>query len=70
MKVSKEGNMDASIQGSLNKLNKVWQFFEHKGKPMSKNQVKKVLEFGKSKGFQAVSQISDTDIETILSKES
>ncbi len=62
--------MDASIQGSLNKLNKVWQFFEHKGKPMSKNQVKKVLEFGKSKGFQAVSQISDTDIETILSKES
>lgn len=58
--------MDADIKGSLAKINKVWPMFEHNGKSMTKEQVKAVLEYGLSKGYDAVSQISGMEISIVL----
>ena len=61
--------MDADIKGCLNQINRSWKAFEHKGKSMTKKQVKSVLEYGLSKGYEVVSQISDSEVEKILSNE-
>lgn len=58
--------MDADIKGALNQIDRSWKCFEHNGKPMTKQQVKSVLEFGLSKGYDAVSEIKDSDIERII----
>jgi hypothetical protein len=60
--------MDADIKGCLNQINRSWKAFEHNGKPMTKSQVKAVLEYGLSKGYVSVSQISDVEVESILNK--
>lgn len=60
--------MDASIRGALNHINSSWKEFTHKGKRMTKAQVKAVLEFGIDQGFEKVSQISDADIDRIISE--
>ena len=62
----KEKEMDADIKGALEQINKSYKAFEHKGKKMSKEQVRKVLEYGLSKGFKAVSQISDDEVDILL----
>ena len=58
--------MNASIEGSLKNLNKVWQFFEHKGNALSKSDVKKVLQFAKNKGYTSTSEITDNDFDLAL----
>jgi len=60
--------MDADIQGCLNQIERSWKAFEHNGKPMTKRQVKAVLEYGKSKGYASVSQITDEETDMILNK--
>jgi hypothetical protein len=42
--------MHADIKGALAQIDKSWKAFEHKGKPMTKNQVKTVLLYANSKG--------------------
>lgn len=58
--------MDADIKGCLDAINKSYKVFEHKGKPMTKTQVKKVLEYGLSRGCDSTSQLSDEEVDKIL----
>ncbi len=58
--------MDADIQGCLKAINKSYRAFEHNGKSMTKEQVKKVLEYGLGKGYKAISELSDKEIDSIL----
>lgn len=60
--------MDADIKGCLNQINKSWKAFEHNGKAMTKTQVKAVLEYGLSKGYEVISQITDFDVDKILNQ--
>ena len=66
----KEKEMDADIKGALEQINKSYRAFEHNGQSMSKHQVMKVLEYGLSKGYKAVSQISDDEVDRILTPQS
>jgi hypothetical protein len=61
--------MDADIKGCLQRINKSYRAFVHNGKRMSKAQVKSVLEYGIDKGYTAVSQISDAEIDAVLLSE-
>ena len=58
--------MNADISGALQQLDKSYRCFEHKGKPMSKDQVLKVLKYGVSKGYTNTGQISDEEVDKIL----
>lgn len=58
--------MDADIQGCLDQINRSYRAFEHKGESMTKAEVKAVLEYGISKGYKAVSELSDNEIDNIL----
>lgn len=58
--------MDADILGCYQQLNKSWKAFEHKGKQMTKIQVKKCLEYGIENGLKAVSQIPNSIINEII----
>jgi len=58
--------MDADIKGCLNQINRSWKAFEHNGKPMTKLQVKAVLQYGISKGYESVSQITNEETDLVL----
>lgn len=58
--------MDASIKGALKLINRSYKAFEHKGKSMTKDEVKRILEYGLSKGYEFTSQLSDEEIDAIL----
>lgn len=58
--------MNASIKGALEQLNKSYSCFEHKGKSMTKEQVKTVLEYGLKKGYESTSELSESEIDEIL----
>ena len=58
--------MNASIEGSLKNLSKVYEFFEHNGQSLSKPDVKKVLLFAKNKGYKSTGQITDADFNLAL----
>ena len=60
--------MDADIQGCLNSINRSWRAFEHNGKPMTKIQVEKVLEYAISKGYKFVSEITDEEFDNVIDK--
>lgn len=58
--------MHADIKGCLANINKAWRAFEHKGKPMTKQQVKTVLEYGVSKGYNSTADFKDEEIDRLL----
>lgn len=58
--------MNASIKGALAKINKSYRAFEHKGQPMTQEQVKKVLEYGLNKGYEHTGQITDEEVDSVL----
>lgn len=58
--------MKADLKGALLQLNKSYRCFEHKGMPMTKEQVKKVLEYGIKKGYESTDQLSDEEVENII----
>lgn len=60
--------MNADIKGALQQLNKSWKAFEHKGKSMTKQQVKAVLEYGIAKGYKHTGQLTDEEVDVIISK--
>ncbi len=60
--------MNADIQGALNQINKSYKVFEHKGKPMTKQQVKLVLEYGLKKGYEHTGQLKDKEVESIINE--
>jgi hypothetical protein len=58
--------MNADLAGALEQLNKSWKSFEHKGKPMTKTEVRKCLIYGIKKGYKHTGQLTDEDIENAL----
>jgi hypothetical protein len=58
--------MHASIQGALAQINRSWKAFTHKGKPMTKEQVTKVLIYANNKGYKSTSELSDNEIDELL----
>lgn len=60
--------MQADIQGALDQLNKSWKVFEHRGEPMTKKQVKAVLEYGLDKGYTSTGEFKDSEIDEIINK--
>ena len=60
--------MHADIEGALAQINTSWKAFEHRGKQMTKIQVKAVLEYAKQVGYKTTDQIQDKDIDEIIDK--
>jgi len=58
--------MDADIKSCYEQLNRSYKAFEHKGKPMTKLQVKRCLEYGLASGMKSVSEIPDSIIDSII----
>jgi len=58
--------MNASIQGALNNLGNSWRAFEHNGHRMSYNEVKAVLEYGLAKGYKTTNELTDAEIDNII----
>ena len=58
--------MDADIKGALEAIETSFRSFEHKGKRMTKKQVRVVLEYGVWKGYKLVSQIPDVSIDKLI----
>jgi len=58
--------MNASIQGALNQINKSYKAFTHKGKSMTKQQVKAVLEYGLKQGYDNTGQLSNSEVDKII----
>lgn len=60
--------MNADCKGALHQINKSYRAFVHNGKPMTKQQVKDVLEYAISKGYEHTGQLSDQEINNILNQ--
>lgn len=58
--------MNADVKGALNQINVSWKAFIHNGRPMTKLQVRAVLEYAIGKGYEHTGQISDSEIDAIL----
>ena len=58
--------MNADVKGALMQINRSYKAFEHKGKRMTKYQVKKVLEYADSKGYEHTGQLSDEEVDKVL----
>lgn len=58
--------MNADIKGALNQLNVSWKAFVHNGKPMTKPQVKAVLEFGVKMGYKTTAELQEEDVTRII----
>lgn len=59
--------MHADLVGALEQINKSYRAFEHKGQRMTKEQVRKVLKYGISKGYKTTAELSDDEVDKILS---
>lgn len=60
--------MHADLQGALNQLGRSYRWFTHNGNPMTKDQVRAVLEYGIEKGYKTTKDLSDQEIEDVLLK--
>lgn len=58
--------MHADLKGALRQINKSWRAFTHRGKPMTKIQVKAVLEYGIRKGYKTTNELSDEEVDAII----
>jgi lipoate-protein ligase A len=58
--------MNADLVGALKQLEKSWKAFEHKGKPMTKEQVRKALVYGIKKGYKHTGELTDEDVDSAL----
>lgn len=58
--------MKADIVGALEQLDTSWKAFEHKGKPMTKDQVRKVLVYGIQKGYSDTGQLTDEEVDEVI----
>ena len=58
--------MNADIKGLLAQLNKSYRYFEHKGKKMTKKEVKEVLLYGIKMGYEHTGQITDEETDIII----
>lgn len=58
--------MDANIVGALEQLEISWKAFEHNGKQMTKEQVRKTLVYGIQKGYKNISELTDEEVDSII----
>jgi hypothetical protein len=58
--------MNADCKGALAQINKSWKAFVHKDKPMSKSEVKAVLQYAIQKGYEHTGMLSDEEIDNVL----
>lgn len=58
--------MNADLQAALNKVDKVYHLFEHRGSKMTKLQVINVLSFAIKKGYKSTSELKDEEVDKIL----
>ena len=58
--------MHASIQGALAQINRSWKAFTNKGKPMTKEQVRKVLIYANNKGYTSTAELTDDEIDKVI----
>lgn len=58
--------MRADIVGALTQLERSWRTFEHRGKPMTKEQVKKVLLYGINKGYKHTGEFTDEEVDAVI----
>lgn len=58
--------MKADILGALKQIKNSWRAFEHRGKPMTKEQVKKVLIYGLKKGYKTTDQFTDEEVDKLI----
>jgi len=58
--------MDADIKGALEQINTSYRAFEHKGKRMTKREVKEVLEYALKQGYTQISQLDDEEVDMII----
>lgn len=60
--------MNADIQGALSQIDKSYKAFVHNGNPMTKRQVKAVLNHGLIKGYKTTAEFTDDEVENIIKK--
>ena len=60
--------MHADLVGALMQLNKSYKAFTHRGKPMTKNEVLRVLQYGLKKGYSTTAELSDEEVDQIISE--
>jgi len=58
--------MNADCKGALAQINKSWKSFYHNGKPMTKAEVKAVLQYAIQKGYEHTGMLSDEEVDTII----
>jgi len=58
--------MQVNILGAILEIDRFWKLFHLKNKPLTKEQVIRVLNYGKNKGFIYVHEIPENDIDMIL----
>ena len=58
--------MHADVKGALAQLDKSWSSFIHRGQPMTKQQVKDVLEYAVKKGYTNTGQLSEHEVDEII----
>ena len=59
--------MHADLKGALAQIDKSWKGFTHRGNPMTKKQVKAVLEYGISQGYKSTKELPDDIVDQIIS---
>jgi hypothetical protein len=62
----KNNTMHADVRGALTQIDKSYKAFTNKGKYMTKEEVRAVLEYALSKGYETTSQLSDDEVDTII----
>lgn len=58
--------MHADIKGALAQINKSWKAFEHKGNPMTKEQVRVVLTYANAKGYKTTAELKDEEVDNLI----
>lgn len=58
--------MHADLQGALNQINSSYRAFEHKGKRLTKIQVKMILEYGIKKGYKTTAELTDDEVDSLI----
>jgi ribulose bisphosphate carboxylase small subunit len=58
--------MHADLKGALEQINRCYSAFEHRGKRMSKEEVRKVLKYGIDKGYKTTAELKDEDVDKVL----
>lgn len=60
--------MNANVKGALAQINQSYKSFVHKGIPMTRNQVKAVLEYAIQVGYKTTNELNNSEVDEIIDK--